>query len=172
MEAALNLAIIILLATTAAAPLFMPHSNPDAARKIVSWIWMFFATIPLMSEIIHSLFDENSIGPGTIVFASLAVPVILPAFFLHKRPGKGLSFILAYAWGGVGIFGVVFLLALVGTPVLFIKMVVGGVPHKVFLTAVFMAVWSGSALFICASTINTLKKIKLALKQNAPPKNH
>ena len=172
-EGALNLLIIVFLAATAVVPLFVLKSDSDATRRIVSWIWGGFALAPLSSTFIHQLF-ESSPGydyTGAIVFATIAIPILIPAVFLHRRPGRSLSFIFTYAWIGIGIFGIVFLLAMIGTPVIFIKVVVGRAPLEVFLTAIFMMIWTGSALFICASTIKTLKKIKLDLEKDKPTPN-
>jgi hypothetical protein len=151
---------MFVLAAIAVTPMLKVESAPRTAGKLIGWIWMFFATIPLQYEIVFRMFEEGGGFTSTVVFGIIALVVAAPAFFLARHPEKGSAPIFSLAWGGVGVFGVTFLFFGLGTPILLIKAGAGSVPFDVVSGGALITVWTGSALCICAVTIKILKSLK------------
>ena len=163
-EAIISLIVMMLLAITTVISLLKLKKDQDSARKIIAWVWIILGTVPLQSAVINQVFEEDTSLIPVIIFGIFAVPIIIPAILLKKQVGKGLSFILSYAWIGISVFGVIFLFFAIGIPVLFIKAVTGQSPFEVFFLCVLIVLWTGAGVLIFSATIKVLKTIQFIKK--------
>ena len=147
------------LAVVALVPILKVKHAPLTAGKWIGWVWFVFATVPLQYEVVFLLLEGGGCT-SLIVFGIIALIVATPAFFMARHPDKGSLLLSALAWAGVSVFGITFLFFAIGTPVLFFKAVFGRVPFDVVVGGGIVAIWSGSAVFICGVTVKVLKALK------------
>jgi len=162
LEAALNMFVMLALGTASVVALLT--RDPVFSRKPLGWIWILFGFVPLASRAVSGMVN-GAVPPvlELIIFASLAVPVVIPAVLMVKKDGKSVSVIRAYAWMGLSVFGIVFLIFLLSVPALFIQLVQGRSSVKdplAFLGTEFAGVvWTGCAVFISGATLKVVSRL-------------
>jgi len=162
LEAAINMLVILTLGMVSLVALLA--RDPVFSRKLTGWIWIFFGFVPLASRIVSGM--VGGVVPPMlelVVFASLGIPVLLPAVSMVKKDGKGVSVIRAYAWMGLSVFGIVFLIFLLCIAAIFTQLALGRSftenPLEVLGTGFVGSVWTGCAVFISSATLKVVSRL-------------